>query len=56
VIFPAAKISLAVSSTEFCQAMFDEGDIREGLSKWSYGDDTITLDNFSSSAFVFRPT
>lgn len=27
----AAKTSLAVSSIEFCQAIFDEGDVREGL-------------------------
>ena len=26
------KTSLAVSSIEFCQCKFDEGDIREGLS------------------------
>ena len=26
-----SRITLAVSSTEFCQCKFDEGDIREGL-------------------------
>ena len=28
-----AKTNLAVSSIEFCQAIFDEGDIREGLGR-----------------------
>jgi hypothetical protein len=27
----AAKRTLAVSSIEFCKALFDEGNIREGL-------------------------
>ena len=28
----ASKTNLAVSSTEFCQALFDERDVRESLS------------------------
>ena len=31
----APKINLAVSSIEFCQAIFDEGDVREGLGSGS---------------------
>jgi hypothetical protein len=31
----AVKTSLVVSSTEFCQCKFDEGDIREALSSSS---------------------
>jgi hypothetical protein len=40
----ATKTNLAVSSTEFCQSIFDEGDIRAGLGGGSCHiiGDTIT--------------